>query len=112
MRAISVLIREVGRSTRVCFAVTAFRILAIMSAIGSVIAPTFSAISPTTFRDARDVPFERQLSEAEPAQRELAHVRARAAAQTATVPQPDLVLRRFLLFRDLGSSSHINSSQL
>jgi hypothetical protein len=37
MRAMSALMREAGMSTRVCFAVTAFRIRVSISAIGSVI---------------------------------------------------------------------------
>src|ERR1043166_6914957 len=50
-----------------------------------------SAISsqlPAALGHARDVALERQLAEAQAAQGELAHVGARAAAQTAAVPQP------------------------
>src|SRR6476646_9939822 len=92
--------RDEGMSTRVCLAVTALRIRASMSAIGSVIS------SPATLGHTRDVAFERELPEAQVAQRELAHVRARAPAQAAAVPQADLVFRRLLFFRDLCSRCH------
>src|SRR3954470_11972652 len=86
----SILIRDAGISVRVCFAVTALRIRVSMSAIGSVIsqlsiasarvswrAPAARANSPTALGHPGDVALERQLAEAEAAQRELAHVGAR-----------------------------------
>src|SRR5262245_2429615 len=124
MRAMSALIREAGMSTRVCLAVTALRIRVSMSAIGSVIS-TFESLdlviwwssgfrslnhhvarSPTTLRDPCHVAFKRQLAETQPAQRELPHVCARAAAQVASVAQPNLVLRLLLFLRDLRSGGH------
>src|SRR5215813_12799020 len=62
--------------------------------------------SPAALRDPCDVALERQLAEAEAAQRELPHVGARAAAQMAAVAQPDLELRRFLFLCDLCSRCH------
>src|SRR5579872_1652862 len=114
MRAMSAFSRDAGMSTRVCLAVTALRIRASMSAIGSVMsalssfqlsASRLSAL-PAALGDARDVAFERELAEAQAAQRELAHVRARAAAEAAAVAQPDLVLRRFQFLRDLCGGGH------
>src|SRR5262245_65795611 len=58
--------------------------------------------SPTAFRDSRDITFEGELPEAQAAQRELPHIRARAAAQVAAVAEPNLVLRLLLFLRDLG----------
>src|SRR5262245_36412106 len=44
MRAISILIRDEGTSTRVCLSMTALRIRVSMSAIGSVILPSYGAV--------------------------------------------------------------------
>src|ERR1043166_3532760 len=65
--------------------------------------------SPAAFRHPGDVTLERQFPEAQPAQRELAHVGARAAAQAAPVAQPNLVLRRLQFFRTLGCRCHVFS---
>src|SRR3954468_173989 len=109
-------------STRVCFAVTAFRIRVSMSAIGSVISlfafgyRPLSAVSvqrsalPAALGDAGDVALERQLAEAQAAQRELPHVGPRTSAQVAAVAQPHLVLRFLLFLRDLCGSGHISLS--
>src|SRR5260370_42498670 len=102
MRAISVLIRDDGMSTRVCLAITPLRIRVSMSAIGSVMLTSKRPRLPAALRDARDVSLERQLAEAETAERKLPHVGARAAAEAAAVAQPDLELRYLLLFGDLG----------
>src|SRR3982750_2034915 len=121
MRAMSAFSRDAGMSTRVCLAVTALRIRVSISAIGSVIFLSLqpSALShqpsaicqlPAALRHAGDVAFERELPEAEAAERELPHVGARPAAQAAAVAQPDLELRRFLFFRDLRGRGHISSS--
>src|SRR5262245_29716246 len=112
-------------STRRCLAVEALRRRVIMSEIGSVISSLSKSqipepdtrvsanpprvrdsgqgcgISPGAFGHARDVTLERQLAEAEAAHRELPHIRARAAAQPAAVPEPDLVLRRLGFFGNL-----------
>src|SRR5471032_1400998 len=105
MRAMSALMRDAGMSTRVCFAVTALRIRVSMSAIGSVMSLNLEKL-PAAFRDARDVAFERELPEAQTAERELPHVRPRAAAQAAAVAQPDLELRRLLFLGDLRCRCH------
>src|SRR6266850_801675 len=111
MRAISAFSRDAGISTRVCLAVTALRIRVSISAIGSVISLNSKLIhqltrSPTALGDSRDVTLERQLPEAQAAQRELSHVGARTAAQAAAVAQPDLELRLFQFLRDFCSSGH------
>src|SRR6478672_13130315 len=104
MRAMSALMREAGMSTRVCFAVTAFRIRVSISAIGSVIALEPSL--PAALRHAGDVAFQREFAEAQTAQRELAHVGARTAAQVAAVAQPNLVLRLLLFLGDFRGRCH------
>src|SRR5438094_5203337 len=119
MRAISAFSRDPGMSTRVCLAVTALRIRVSISAIGSVITLSLQSTvdnrqstvsqqvtSPATLRHARDVALERELAEAEAAERELPHVCARAAAQVAAAAQPDLVLRRLVFFCDLCGGCH------
>src|SRR4051812_16522103 len=116
----SILIRDAGISVRVCFAVTALRIRVSMSAIGSVIsqlsiasarvswrAPAARTNSPTALGHPGNVAFERQLAEAEAAQRKLPHVGARPAAQGAAVAQANLEFRGLLFFRDLCCCSHV-----
>src|SRR5688500_11323996 len=117
-------------STRVCLAVTALRMRVIMSEIGSVILPSslvrrkeegerrsaavpFSSLLPSIFfllpralRHARDVAFERQLAEAEPAHVELPQIRARAAAQVAAVAVANLELERLRFLGDLCGRGH------
>src|SRR4051812_12941014 len=135
MRAISTLRRDEGISTRACRAIVAFRMRESMSAIGSVISglsfitscfqlPASScfqskpgagswqpgASSPRTLRHSGDIALERQLAEAEAAERKLAHVRARTAAALAPVAQPDLELGRFSFFRNLSGRCHVNLS--
>src|SRR6185436_18460571 len=56
---------------------------------------------PATLGHACDVPLQRELAEAEAAQRELEQVGARAAAAAAAVAQPDLDLRRLRFLGDL-----------
>src|SRR2546428_523384 len=112
MRAMSALMRDAGMSTRVCLALTALRIRVSMSAIGSVIfCSQLSALelsaSPAALCHTRDITLECQLAEAQTAQRELPHVGARAAAQTAAVAQPNLVFRRLLFLGNLGCCGHI-----
>src|SRR6185369_10100364 len=104
MRAMSALMREAGMSTRVCLAVTAFRIRVSISAIGSVIALEPSL--PAALRHAGDVTLERELAEAQAAQGELPHVGAGPPAEVAAVAQPNLVLRRLLFLGDLRGGGH------
>src|SRR5438067_65742 len=61
---------------------------------------------PGTLCHPSDVSLERELAEAEAAQRKLTDVGARAAAAAAAVTQPDLELRRLRLFCDLRGGSH------
>src|SRR5262249_32348081 len=65
-----------------------------------------SSGSPAALRHPGDVALERELAEAQAAQRELPHIGARAAAQVAAVAQPNLVLRLLLFLRDLGGRGH------
>src|SRR5436190_18242731 len=133
MRAISPLRRDEGMSTRVCLAVPAFRIGVSMSAIGSVISWLFVhsprltldggqlavrslvtvsrqlSTSPAALGDSRHVALERQLAKAQPAQRELAHVSPRPAAQVAAIAMPNLVFQLLGFLRDPCSSGHIVS---
>src|SRR5688572_18393123 len=60
-----------------------------------------TGLLPRTLRYARDVAFERCLTEAQPAHRKLAHVRSWPAAQLAAVAQANLVFRRLGLFGHL-----------
>src|SRR5438477_12735245 len=112
MRAISALSRDAGISTRVCLAITAFRIRVSISAIGSVISSNLRVSKlvlthlPTALCHPGHVSLERGFSETEPAQSELPHVRARAAAQVTPVTQPNLVFRLFLFLRDLCGGGH------
>src|SRR5262249_26476376 len=62
---------------------------------------------PTTLRHPGDVPLQRELTEAEAAERELSEIRARTPAAAAAVAQPDLVLRRLGLFGDLRCRGHL-----
>src|SRR5579862_788558 len=91
MRATSALKRDDGISTRGWRAWTALRIRVSMSAIGSVI-----VTSPTALDNAWNLAAQRQLAEAQAAQRELAHIRARTAALAAPVAMPNRVLRRLV----------------
>src|SRR5918997_2978779 len=61
---------------------------------------------PTRFRYARDLPFVRQLPEADPAQPELPVVGLRPAAPLATVVLPDRVLLLLLLLYQQSLSRH------
>src|SRR5215204_4103731 len=100
MRAISAFNLEAGMSTRVCFECTALRMRVSMSAIGSVMSVNLltwvtlqwraAAVGghatavlfplPAALCHTGDVAVERQLAEAQPAQRKLPDVRTRAAA--------------------------------
>src|SRR6202158_2047583 len=99
----SILMRDVGMSTRVCFAVTALRIRVSMSAIVSVIS---SSLSPAALGHPCHVAIERQLAKAQAAQPELPHVGARTTAQVAAVAQAHLVLRFLELFCALRCRGH------
>src|SRR5688572_25876822 len=115
--AISTFSFEAGTSTLACFAMTALRRRVSILAIGSVISRVLSlalscqpsAVSclflpatayhlPAALRHAGNVSLQRELAEAEAAQRELAQVGPGTAAQVAAVPQTDLVLRSLVLF--------------
>ena len=65
---------------------------------------------PAALRHTRDVAVERQLAEAEAAQRELAHVGARTPAPAAPVAVPNFELQGLALTRFLRGSGHGRSS--
>src|SRR5918999_4702657 len=103
MRAISTLKREAGMSTSSRSEEIPLRIRVRKSAIGSVID---MASLPARLRESGDVALVGHLAQADPAQAELAEVRARAAAAAATVVLACLVLLRPLLPHNLGSLGH------
>src|SRR5439155_2402307 len=129
--AISVLSCEAGTSSLRCLARTALRIAVRKSAIGSETAMRFSSVpasrrtrcppaawssrapqqaparrlrgdvSPARFDDARNLTGQRQLTEADAAQPEVAQEAARTPAAMAAGVRPDLELRSpFPLFDD------------
>src|SRR5574338_1245521 len=120
--AIATFIFEAGMLTYSCFAVTALRIRVSMSAIGSVMFKAFASsfsralpgwelrdgaargapALPARLLDARQLPLQGELTEADPAQREVPDVRARPAAELAAV----LRARRVLLRLAVGPDDH------
>src|SRR5690349_7303891 len=74
------------------------------SAIGSVI--DIALDLPARLLDARDQTLVRDVAQADPAQAELAEVRARATAPLAAVVVARRVLRRARLLYTLGSLGH------
>src|SRR5512134_1638425 len=89
MRAISRFVRDDGTATSACRARDALRTRVSMSAIGSEM---FIGSLPARLRDARQLAAQRALAEADAAQREAAHERARPAADGAAVIGLRLVL--------------------
>src|SRR3954449_9301944 len=77
------------------------------SAIGSVI--DIAIDLPARLLDARDQALVRDLAQADPAQAELAEVRARATAPLAAVVVARRVLVRARLLDTLGSLGHLLS---
>src|SRR4051794_22982591 len=92
MRAISAFIFEAGMSTSSWPAWRPLRIRVRKSAIGSVIDMAAPSLLPTRLPDARDQTVRGDLAQADPAQAELAVVRARAPAALAAAVLPRLVL--------------------
>src|SRR5437660_5610717 len=91
MRATSAFIFECGMSTSSWPAVRPLRMRVRKSAIGSVI--DIGAALPARLPNARDEALGSDLTQADPAQAELAVVRARATAPLAAVVAARLVLR-------------------
>src|SRR5688500_5422753 len=101
---------------------TALRRRVSISAIGSVICCSryfllftsyfllFTFYLPAALRHTGDIALQRKLAEAEAAQRELAQVRPRTAAQVASIAEADLVFRRLVFFRDLCCRGHLLSA--
>src|SRR5580700_4238436 len=120
MRAISVFSLEAGTSTLGWRARMALRTRVSMSAIGSLVIPAlqlFLWLSPARLRDAGDLPVQRQLAEAQPANAELAQKRARPSAAPAPVAVLAVVQTRRLgaaglfqlqIFGSLGGSCHVS----
>src|SRR5215210_7890448 len=102
MRAISALKFEAGISTSSRSACRPLRMRVRKSATGSVI----DMWLPARLREAGDHALVGDLAQADPAQPELAQIRARAAAALATVVVPRLVLGPALLADPLGSLCH------
>src|SRR5918992_752601 len=96
MRAISTLKREAGMSTSSRSDEIPLRIRVRKSAIGSVI-DMLRKLLPARLGQAGDVALVGHLAQADPAQAELAEVRARPAAAAAAVVLACLVLGRPLL---------------
>src|ERR1700761_235166 len=71
--------------------------------------PVNARALPTRLHDARNLAFERQTTEAQTADTELAQIRARTAAQLAPVVLTELELRLAGVFDALCSSSHMSS---
>src|SRR5918999_651984 len=82
MRAISRFVRDAGTITSVCRAREALRTRVSMSAMGS---ETFMGALPARLRDARQLADQRPLPEADPAEREPAHVGPGAPTDDAAV---------------------------
>jgi hypothetical protein len=106
MRAISALNFEAGISAYSWSAAIALRIRVSRSAIGSVIDMGARLLLPARLREAGYVALVGDLAEADPAQAELAEVRARASAALAAVVVTGLVLRLAPLAHDLGRLCH------
>src|SRR5262245_35885573 len=109
MRAISIFKRDAGISTLLWRAAIAFRMRVSISEIGSVIfiinlmqARTSGAPprSPARFGHPRNLPVERQMAEADPADAELANVCARTAATLAAVVAAHFELRSSIRLND------------
>src|SRR5688572_26819113 len=98
MRATSALKREAGTSTNSWSAWSPLRMRVRRSAIGSV---TVGIVLPARLRKPRDHALVRELAQADPAEPELALVRARPPAAAAAVVPAGLVLRRALLAHPL-----------
>src|SRR3970040_2191536 len=100
IRQISDLRDDVGTSTRSGLVRCALGILVSRSETGSML--LMSVSSPTRLDHAREVALTGQVPEADAAQRELAHVRARTAAALAAIARADPVLQGLLGLRHLG----------
>src|SRR6478736_8578036 len=103
MRAISRLVRDAGMTTSVWRAREAFRTRVSMSAMGSEM---FMQVLPARLRDARQLALEGALPEADAAQVEAAHERARPAADDAAVISADPELRLALCLCDQRFLGH------
>src|SRR5436305_14287470 len=104
MRARSVLNFDAGMSTSSWSARSPFRMRVRKSAIGSVID---MSLLPARLGESGDVPLVGHLAQADPAQAELAEVRARATAPLAAIVVAGLVLGRAALAHHLGGLRHL-----
>src|SRR3954468_16828800 len=107
MRASSAFIFECGITTSSWPACRPLRMRVKKSAIGSVI--DIALYLPARLLDARDQALVRNLAQADPAEAELAEVRARATAALAAVVIARPVLGRTRLLYTLGSLCHLYS---
>src|SRR5215475_11048193 len=106
MRAISLLRRDAGTSTRWCLAAAALRMLVRKSAIGSVCMFLLISLLPARLHDAGNFTLERHAAEADTAHFKLADVGPRAATDAAAVAVANLELRFALVLYDLCSACH------
>src|SRR5436190_6680921 len=104
MRARSVLNFEAGMSTSSWSARNPFRMRVRKSAIGSVID---MSLLPARLGESGDVSLVGHLAQADPAEAELAEVRARAAAPLAAIVVTGLVLGCAPLAHHLGRLRHL-----
>src|SRR5437870_13721790 len=105
MRAISRFVRDAGTTTSVWRAREAFRTRVSMSAMGSEM---FMQDLPAGLGDTGQLALEGTLPEADAAQREPAHERARPAADGATVVRADAELRLPLRLCDQRFLGHLS----
>src|SRR3954469_10036421 len=103
MRAMSALNLEAGMSTSSWSARSPLRMRVRKSAIGSVI----DMWLPARLRESGDVSLVGHLAQADPAQAELAEVRARATAPLAAIVVAGLVLRCAALAHHLRGLRHL-----
>src|SRR5690242_20750572 len=108
MRAISVLRREAGTSTRWCLAAAALRMRVKKSAMGSVcmFLLSSSCALPTGFDHAGNFSPEGHAAEADAAHFKLADISAGAAANTTAVARADLELRLLEFLDDFRGTRH------
>src|SRR5829696_1696950 len=107
IRQSSRLMREMGTSSRSCFARWALRIRVSRSAMGSVmLIVVLLETSPARLDHAGEVALQRQIPQMDAAEAKLPVITARPAADPAAVAVPHLELEFLPLFRDLRSGRH------
>src|SRR5258707_8986036 len=103
MRAISVLRRETGTSTRWCLAAAALRMRVRKSAMGSVC----MGLLPARFHDAGNFSLERHAAKTDSAHLELADEGTSAAADAAAIADANLELGLLETLSDFCRACHL-----